>query len=101
MHRNLSGAVAAARELSWLDLKDSLDLLMLMGEKGDPRYERAAARWVSRLFSERELEVGESALAVAAVGALTGRSGGEALAVLEELVRRPRHHRRTPSSSST
>jgi hypothetical protein len=63
---------------------------LLLGEKdSDSRYERAAARWLSRLLAERELEVSESVSAVAAVGALAGRSSQEALAMLKELVHQP------------
>jgi hypothetical protein len=42
-----------------------------------------ATSGVSRLLADRELELGEADLAVAAVGALTGRSNREAVAVLE------------------
>jgi hypothetical protein len=45
-------AEAAARELSQIGLRDALDLVLL--HRDDPeRYERAAARWIARLVSER------------------------------------------------
>jgi hypothetical protein len=45
-------AEAAARELSQIGLRDALDLVLLY--RDDPeRYERAAARWIARLVSER------------------------------------------------
>jgi hypothetical protein len=91
---NLVAAESAARELTWLSLEYALDLLVLMGEQGDKRYERAAVRWLSRLLVERELELGEADLAVAGLAALTGRSNREAIALLEELIRRPHPMRR-------
>jgi hypothetical protein len=49
---NAQIAEAAARELSQIGLRDALDLVLLY--RDDPeRYERAAARWIARLVSER------------------------------------------------
>lgn len=50
--RNLNIIVPAASELSWVNLTDSLEILALMAQDGDPRFERAAARWIGRLLTE-------------------------------------------------
>jgi hypothetical protein len=89
-------AEAAVRELDWLSLEYALDPCVLMAEQGDSRYPRAAALWLSRLLTEREVELEEAALAVASLAALTTRSSREAAAVLEELTRQP-HARRPPT----
>jgi hypothetical protein len=53
--RNLRIVVPAAAELSWVNLTDSLDILALMAKDGDPRFDRAATRWVGRLLTETPL----------------------------------------------
>jgi hypothetical protein len=50
--RNLSIILPAAAELAWVNLSDSLEILTLMAQEGDPRFERAAARWVGRVLTE-------------------------------------------------
>jgi hypothetical protein len=50
--RKLSIVLPAAAELAWINLVDSLEILTLMAQEGDPRFERAAARWVGRLLTE-------------------------------------------------
>jgi hypothetical protein len=50
--RKLSIVLPAAAELAWINLGDSLEILSLMAQEGDPRFERAAARWVGRLLTE-------------------------------------------------
>ena len=50
--RNLGIVLPAAAELDWISLSDSLEILTLMAEAGDPRFERAAARWIGRLLTE-------------------------------------------------
>lgn len=42
----------AARELPNLSLEDALQLVHLYGERGSPKYERAAVRWVQRYLAE-------------------------------------------------
>ncbi len=42
----------AARELPNLPLQDVLQLVHLYAERGSPRYERAALRWLERYLSE-------------------------------------------------
>jgi hypothetical protein len=51
--RNLWGAEDAARELPKLTLAEALELVHLYGERGSPKYEKAALRWLERyLFKE-------------------------------------------------
>jgi hypothetical protein len=50
--RNLRIVLPAAAELPWISLADSLEILTLMAQEGDPRFERSAARWVGRLLTE-------------------------------------------------
>ena len=50
---NLTLATTAAAELPRIDLPDALAVLLLMAAQGDPRYDRAATRWLSRLALER------------------------------------------------
>jgi hypothetical protein len=42
----------AARELPNLALEDLLQLVHLYAERGSPKYERAALRWLDRYLSE-------------------------------------------------
>src|SRR4051794_32541190 len=49
---------AAARELPQVGLSDALRILVVMAEKRDERYSRAAARWAERVAAERALDVG-------------------------------------------
>ena len=44
----------AARELPNLPLEDLLQLVLLYAERGSPKYERAALRWLERYLAERE-----------------------------------------------
>jgi hypothetical protein len=42
----------AARELPSLSLEDALELVRLYAERGSPKYERAALRWLERFLVE-------------------------------------------------
>jgi hypothetical protein len=42
----------AARELPTLPLEDALQLVHLYAERGSPKYERAALRWLGRYLGE-------------------------------------------------
>jgi hypothetical protein len=50
--RRLSDALAAAAEVPWLNLDDALEILCLMAKEGDPRFDKAAARWIGWLLVE-------------------------------------------------
>jgi hypothetical protein len=42
----------AARELPNLSLEDALQLVHLYAERGSPKYEKAAMRWLERYITE-------------------------------------------------
>ena len=44
----------AARELPNLLLEDALQLVHLYAERGSPKYEKAAMRWLERYLTEGE-----------------------------------------------
>jgi hypothetical protein len=50
--RNLSIILPAASELAWINLADSLEILALLAQEGDPRFDRASVRWIGRLLTE-------------------------------------------------
>ena len=64
---NLSVVEAAAAELPYVRLEDALAILALLAERGDPRFERAAARWVGRLLTETPADLGDARFALALV----------------------------------
>ncbi len=50
--RNLLAAEDAARELEQLSLDDALQLVHLYAERGSPKFEKAAVRWLERYMAE-------------------------------------------------
>jgi hypothetical protein len=52
--RALWAAEDAARELPNLSLDDALQLVHLYAERGSPKYERAALRWLERYLAESQ-----------------------------------------------
>jgi hypothetical protein len=48
----LSVVLTAAAELQSIQLDDALEILILMAAEKDPRFDRAAARWVGGLPAE-------------------------------------------------
>jgi hypothetical protein len=52
--RALWMAEDAARELPNLPLEDALQLVHLYAERGSPKFERAALRWLKRYLVEHE-----------------------------------------------
>jgi hypothetical protein len=50
--RALWAAEDAARELPNLPLEDALQLVHLYAERGSPKFERAAMRWLERCLNE-------------------------------------------------
>ena len=51
---------SAAAELEVVQLEDALRILVVMGRAADPRFERAAAKWVARATAERRLGLADS-----------------------------------------
>jgi hypothetical protein len=73
---------SAAAELERIDLEDGLAICIAFLELEPDTFPRAATRWVARFALERRLTLGESQLALAALGTLNGpgaRAGAEAL----------------------
>jgi hypothetical protein len=78
--KNLTIIDAAAREVPHVSLEDALRILVVMAEKRDPRYGKAAARWAARLTAERRLGLDDSRRALALVDVLP--TAPEAVALL-------------------
>lgn len=81
--KNLLLIDTAAAEVGWLDLTDALRVLVVMAEKRDPRFERAAARFAARVTLERKLAPAESYRVLALAESLPDAPEG-----LGELLRR-------------
>jgi hypothetical protein len=58
--KNMTIIDAAAAELGRLGLEDALRMLVVMAEKGDPRFPEAAARFAARVTLERRLSPSEA-----------------------------------------
>lgn len=55
--RDVGAAVAAAQAAPGkLGLVDALDLVVLLGEQRDPRFDRWARRWIARVTAEHQLQ---------------------------------------------
>jgi hypothetical protein len=65
--RKLPIVLAAAAELQSIQLDDALEILILLAQEQDPRFDRAAARWVGRLLAENPLGLAEARFALALV----------------------------------
>jgi hypothetical protein len=50
--QKLADALEAAADVPWLNLNDSLEILTLMANEADPRFDKAAVRWIGRLLVE-------------------------------------------------
>jgi len=80
-------AEIAAREIGWVPLKEALRLVALYAEKEDPKFEKAAARWLVRLAVEKpDLSLCDLQFVLAALDALPTRPES-ALRVLTQLSR--------------
>jgi hypothetical protein len=55
-------------------LDDALEILILMAAEKDPRFDRAAARWVGRLLAETPLGLADARWALALVERLPAAS---------------------------
>jgi hypothetical protein len=86
--RNVTLALAEARDLPKLNLADSLALLALIAEKEPRLYERAAVRWAGRFLLECQPTLADAELALAALGAARGEQRAAAHSILRTLVQR-------------
>jgi hypothetical protein len=69
---------AAAAELGQVSLEDALRILIVMAEKGDPRFERAAARFAARVTLERGLRPSDAHRVLALAQSLPAAPEGTA-----------------------
>lgn len=58
--KNVNLIDAAARELRHVGLDDALRILVVLAERQDDRFERAAARFAARVTTERRLSLAEA-----------------------------------------
>ena len=65
--RALWAAEDAARELPNLPLEDALQLVHLYAERGSPKFERAAIRWLERYLAESSPSLERFATVVASL----------------------------------
>jgi hypothetical protein len=65
--RKLSVVLIAAAELQSIQLDDALEILILMAAEKDPRFDRAAARWVGRRFAETPIGLADGRFVLALV----------------------------------
>lgn len=68
--KNLTLIDAAARELRQLGLDDALRVLIVMADRGDARFDRAAARFAGRAITEARLGLADARYVLALVEAL-------------------------------
>jgi hypothetical protein len=76
---HLFAAEMAAREMGHLSLSNALSLCILYRREQDPRFDRAAVRWVRRVQLEHSLRRQEVDLLRAAMAALGSRFDAVAL----------------------
>ncbi len=74
--RALWMAEDAARELPNLPLEDALQLVRLYAERGSPKYERAAMRWLERYLAEGSPRLRHFAEIVASLAKRQLEAGG-------------------------
>ncbi len=67
---NLRLIEAAAAELPRVSLEDTLAIMIVLAQRGDPRFERAAARWVGRLLTETPADLSDARFPLALVDRL-------------------------------
>jgi hypothetical protein len=65
----------AARELPSLPLEDALQLVHLYAERGSPKFETAARRWLVRYLSEGTPSMRDVAKVTASLARLENRPG--------------------------
>jgi len=69
-----------------VSLEDALGLVVLYAEQQEPRFERAALRWLGRLFLEKPMQFALAATCVELVAELRGLTPDPAAKVLRTLV---------------
>ena len=82
--KSLMLAMATAREIGVVSLREALSLVVLVAEFQPERFDAFARRWLARLASERALTLAELDLAVAALRALPSDRASATLSYLLE-----------------
>jgi len=81
-------ALAAARELGWLNLGDALALCLLLADEQHASFEPAAVRWLGRYLLElKGVRLPEAQLVLSAFSTLSGPAGDIGAEALIELGR--------------
>jgi len=70
-----------------LNLEDALSLVLLYAAADDPRFDRAATRWIARFCFEGKPSLSELQAAVCALALLRRDSGEAAARLLKALAR--------------
>jgi hypothetical protein len=78
--KNVTIIDAAARDLPQVSLEDALRILVVLAERRDPRFQRAAARFAARVTIEKRLSPPESHRILALAESLP--SAPEAIALI-------------------
>jgi hypothetical protein len=86
--RSVVLAEGSARELGQLDLIEALALVRLYADVSDPKYERAAIKWLRRLLDAHELTLSEARRACEWLEQLAEPYGEVAVTSLAGLVHR-------------
>ena len=95
--RNLTAAEQAAFEIAFISLAQARELVELYAEKGDPKYERAALKYLARYMAEGSpslADVAQIAAVLAERGLLMRWIGG--VATIDSIVSYP-----TPAAAPT
>lgn len=87
--RDVEATIAAARDLRPLDLIDALDVLTLLAETRDERYDAWASRWLARVHAERGLQPEAVETARRLLRALPSQSEARAITVALRAYARP------------
>jgi hypothetical protein len=70
LSKNVTLIDAAAREMEHIGLDDALRILVVLAERGDRRFEHAAARFAGRVTTERRLSLADARYVLALAEAL-------------------------------
>jgi hypothetical protein len=81
---NVTEALSAAGELQFVGLAEALELTLLLADREDPRYERAALRWHARFaYETKNVDLRESLAVLTLLAAIpANRLAASALAEL-------------------
>jgi hypothetical protein len=88
--RNLPLIHATAAELGWVALQDALAILIVIDDRDEERFDRAAVRWAGRLATEvPDITLEELAGAIVSLHALPDEHAQQSLLALTSRAVRP------------